>query len=929
MIKSSAIAELFLFLKVPQSFIDRIVEEVQSQYEKLDDLVFITPSRRSGTFLKHSLARSTDQTFFSPEILSIEKFVEQLSGISYATNTELLFTLYYAYLEVIEKEHEEFVDFSKWGRTLLMDFDEIDRYLLPQDKILNYLSAITEVNHWYLKKDKTALMQDYIAFWHSLEPMYQSFTKKLLDRRKGHQGLVYRKAFENLEPYLDDQRNRTHIFLGFNAFNEAEARIVQALLKETPSKIYWDIDRYFIDSAYHDAGYFVRQHIKNWPYYQSSPFPLNEENYLNDKSIQITGIPKNVSQAKQVAQLLEKLSDEQASGLDNTAVVLGDESLLNPLLNSLPLSIGEVNITMGYPLRNSPLAGLFNQLFDLFLQSPTRGWPYKKVLSFLSLPQIQLVLTKKELGNLKDLNALVLRRNLIFITHPTINDKFGEVGTVVFNRENEKVSHFINNALRLIELIKTAGSEQTLMLESAHLFGFYAIFNQLSEMTSVFPYVNDIRSLHGLFLELLAEYSIDFQGEPLRGLQIMGMLESRVLDFETVIITSVNEGVLPSGKQVNSFIPYDVKKEFGLPTFKEKDAVYTYHFYRLLQRAKNIHLLYNTEPDVLVGGEPSRLIHQLITDKNLSQYVQHRVATMHMEAQAFVPLEVIKDPLLMEAIEGYAKRGFSPSSLSQYIRDPLVFYKQFILNIDESEEVEESIAAKTFGTIIHNSLEELLAPFLGKYLEPDLLKSLKPKLYQVVKKHFTSFYEASSMERGRNSIAFQVLIRSIKNYLDYEIKSSRNSRIRLLGLEKKLEILLEVPGIGFPVKLKGKIDRIDECDGKIRIIDYKTGRVFPAHMNVVEWEDIIREPNLNKAFQVMCYALMSWPELQKEQLEGGIISFKNMKEGFLAFATKEKKASRTRNTTIDSGVIEIFREQLYKLIIEICNPRIPIIATME
>ena len=929
MIKSSAIAELFLFLKVPQSFIDRIVDEVQSKYETLDQMVFITPSRRSGTFLKHSLAKSANRTFFAPEILSIEKFVEQLSGISYTSNTELLFTLYYAYLDVVEKDHEEFVDFSKWGRTLLMDFDEIDRYLIPQDKILNYLSAITEVNHWYLRKDKTALMQDYIAFWHSLEPMYQSFTQKLLDRRKGHQGLVYRKAFENLDQYLQDHGNTTHIFLGFNALNEAESRIVQTLLSATPSKIYWDIDRYFIDSAYHDAGYFVRQHIKNWPYYKNKTFPLNPENYLTDKTIQITGIPKNVSQAKQVAELLVQLSDEQRSGLDKTAVILGDESLLNPLLNSLPSSIQEVNITMGYPLRNSPLAGLFNQLFDLYLQPANRGFSYKKVLSFLSLPQIQIVLTNEELRNLKDLNTLVQKRNLLYIAKTTIRETLGEIGDVIFNRKNEQVSHFISNAQRLIELMKTASSEQDQLLEAEHLFGFYSIFNQLSEMISAFPYVSDIRSLHGLFLELLADHSIDFQGEPLRGLQIMGMLESRVLDFETVIITSVNEGVLPSGKQINSFIPYDVKKEFGLPTYKEKDAVYTYHFYRLLQRAKNIYLLYNTEPDVLVGGEPSRFIHQLVTDNNISEYVSHQVATMHMEAQDVATIELTKDLSLVEAIKNYAIKGFSPSSLTQYIRDPLIFYKQFILEIDESEEVEESIAAKTFGTIIHNSLEELMGPFVGNYLEADLIRSLKNKVPQVVKTHFTAFYDPSSIEQGKNSIAYQVLVRSVENYLEYETNSCESSRIKLLGLEKKLEILLEVPGLEFPVKLKGKIDRIDECDGKIRIIDYKTGRVQPGHMNVVEWEDIVREPNLSKAFQIMCYALMSWPDLQKEEFEGGVISFKNLKEGFLAFATKEKKRSRTRNTTIDSGVIDLFREQLYKLIIEICSPSIPITAATD
>lgn len=914
---------------MPQSFIERIVEEVQSRNSDLENLVFVTPSRRSGTFLKYSLAQAATKTFFSPQIFSIEKFVEQLAGISYASNTEQLFTLYYAYLEVMEKDQEAFVDFSKWARTLLMDFDEIDRYLIPQDKILSYLSAITEVNHWYLKKDKTALMEDYIAFWNSLEPIYHNFRKKLLAQQKGHQGLVYRVAYDNLHQYVKDNSDTTHIFLGFNALNEAESRIVQTLLAETPSEIFWDIDRYFIDSAFHDAGYFIRQHIRNWPYYRKGSFPLKHENYLNEKRIRITGVPKNVSQAKYVAQLLSELSQTQRSGLENTAVILGDESILNPLLNSLPSWIQDVNITMGYPLRNSPLAGLFDQLFDLYMQPTTQGWPYKKVLGFLSLPQLQIVLTPEEQLNLKDLNARIHRRNWLYLGSAILIENFKEIGSLVFNRHNEKVPHFIASALRLIELMKNAGSEKNQLFETEHLFAFYSIFNQLNEMVSVFPYVSDIRTLHALFLELLADHSIDFQGEPLRGLQIMGMLESRVLDFETVIITSVNEGILPSGKQVNSFIPYDVKKEYGLPTFKEKDAVYTYHFYRLLQRAKEVFIVYNTEPDVLVGGEPSRFVHQLCTDENTAGMIQNEVATMHLEAQTSQMPEVIKDPLLMDAIKHYAKSGFSPSSLAQYIRDPIAFYRKYILEIDDSEEVEEAIAANTFGTIIHNSLEDLLAPLVGEYMAPDLLRSLKTKVPEVVKVHFTKFYDASSIEQGRNSIAFQVLIRSIENYLDQEIAHSKSSRIRLLGLEKKLELQLDIPGLDFPVRLKGKLDRIDECDGVLRIIDYKTGRVQSGELNLIEWEDIIHEPNLNKSFQLLCYCLMYWQDQQENELEAGIISFKSLKNGFLSFATKETKKGKKRNPKINAAVLEQFSYQLYKLIAEICNPSVPFIATPE
>ncbi len=911
-----------------QSFIGRIVAEVSSRNKTLDNTTFVVPSRRSGTFLKHTIAKHTTATILAPEILSIEQFVEELSGISYATNTELLFTLYESYLDIEVSDHETFADFSKWATTLIADFDEIDRYLIVHEKVFSYLSDITEIQHWYLSKDKTPLMENYIAFWNSLGPMYKVFREKLLSRDKGHQGLVYRKAYENLETFLKSNEKQ-YIFLGFNALNEAESRIIQAFLSETNSSIYWDIDKYFIESGYHDAGYFIRQHIKTWPYYRKHNFPVKDESFLSPKEIHITGVPKNVAQAKYVGQLLEQLANSDPTKLENTAVVLGDETMLNPLLNSLPTSINEVNITMGYPLRHTPLAGLYEQFFSLHMQSFKRGWPYKQVLSFLSLPQIRLLMSRAEMESLEQLQTEIQRRNLVFVSGERLKTCLGDLGVLIFDRNNEKVEHFLRSAQQLVELMKNASANDLQVIEEEHLFGFFNIFNQLSEMTMAFPYVTDLNTLHTLYLELIAEQTIDFQGEPLKGLQIMGMLESRALDFDTVIITSVNEGILPAGKQFNSFIPFDVKKELGLPTYIEKDAVYTYHFYRLLQRARKVYIIYNTEPDVLVGGEPSRFIHQLCTDTGTSNMTEHNIATMAMKSYDPVPLIVRKDAELLNAISNYAQKGFSPSSLVQYIRDPIEFYKKFILGIEDSQMVEESIEASTFGTIIHNSLEDLLKPFEGNFLDPELLKSAKKEVESCVKRHFTAFYDQSSIKYGKNSIAFQVLIRNIMNYLDYEIDELQTKEIKLLGIEKKLEMELAIPGFTFPVKLKGKLDRIDECNGELRIIDYKTGKVETRDMNIVDWADIISKPDRSKAFQVLCYALMYRDWSKKDLMEAGIISFKNLKAGYIEFAQKDSINSRKRHTAINSEVLDQFEDCLHQLIREICDPEIPFTEATE
>ena len=905
-----------------QKFLNRVLDEILSDDNNWENFIFVVPSRRAASFLKACIAQKTERTIFAPAIFSIEMFIEKLSGLSYATTTEQLFILYKSYSDLEGGNKESFLEFSKWGRTLLSDFDEIDRYLIPHKKIFSYLGAITEVNHWYLQKERTPLMKDYIAFWNQLEPLYNKFKAGLLEKGRGHQGLLYRIASEKTKDYLNENSTKKHVFIGFNALNNSEELIIQEILNSTDAEIFWDIDHYFLDETYHDAGLFIRQHLKRWNYFRNNlPKGLNND-YLKPKRIEITGVPKNVTQVKYIGNLLkDKISPQE---MQNTALILADEALLNPLLNALPNGLNKANITMGYPLKNTPVAAFFVQYVSLYLREDTEGWYFKNVLSFVSLPYMQLILTEKEIEAIEGLKKDIYRKNRIYLTQTALHALNGEIWQLVFNNENNHVDRFLNSCIEIVSLIKNRLVEHNGMsLEMEYLYGIYTLFNQLKEMVSSYAFISDIPTLNSLFMELLQQESIDFQGEPLQGLQIMGMLESRVLDFDTVIISSVNEGIIPSGKQGNSFIPYDVKKEMGLPTYKEKDAVYTYHFYRLLQRAKNIHIVYNTEADVLVGGEPSRLISQLEADQNISPYINHKLASMEIIAEKTSPTEVVKDKNLLDAIEIRATKGFSPTSLSQYIRDPLEFYKRAILQIEESPDVEENIAAKTFGIIIHEVLEDLFTPFVGQYLEEEKLRAIKPEIESTVRRHFTQFYDESSITKGKNSIAFQVLVRYIENYLDSEIRQLANNKIKLLALEKQMTTELDVPGITFPVRIKGKIDRVDELNGQLRILDYKTGKVSVSEMNVIDWDKLIVDPELGKVFQVLCYALLYTGEKESQSLEAGVISFKNLKEGFLAFATKEKARSRTRNTGINTEVMACFSEQLHKLIKEICEPTVP------
>ena len=912
---------LFLFLDMI-SFLESVIKEVRNEHTDYKNLVFVLPSKRSGFFLKNYMAKITTKTQLAPEIYSIETFVENISGLKYASNTEQLFELYNTYLKHDKEEKDNFYTFSKWGRTLLQDFNEIDHNLINVKKIFSHLSAIQEINHWYLQKEKSKMIQNYIRFWNNLEALYISFNSSLQEKGIAHRGLVYRKACDRLKIYLNNNRQKKHIFIGFNALNAAESYIIQEILEKTEADIFWNNDPYFIDDNIHAAGHFIRSYKKQWNYYKERPLKGIKDNYLTQKNINIIGVPKNVSQAKYVGNLLFKLKTSDPQLLKNTAIVLADETLLNPIINSIPKEIEHINITMGYPLQKTSLSSLFSHFFHLYIHEENRAWFYKNVLTFLSHPYIQILLTDTDKNYASLVSEEIKNKNLTYITYEKIQEiakgcSF-DIATL-FYKENLSPIAYVSNCLKIILNLKTKfkKSKNTLALE--YLYRFYQLFNQISELVKKHSFIIDLKSLQSLYEELLSTESLNFKGEPLEGLQIMGILESRNIDFETVIITSVNEGILPSGKSNNSFIPFDIKKAFGLPTHKEKDSIYTYHFYRLLQGAKNIYLVYNTEPDVLEGGEKSRLITQLLTDENKLKDITEIIAFPEITPMANTPQIVQKDSNLMGLIKTLSGKGFSPSYLANYIRNPIDFYKKSLLKIDEHSEVEETVAANTFGTIVHNTLEELYTPFIGAVLTVKLLNSTKPKIKRVVAKHFSKSYSAGDIFRGKNLIAYSVILRYIENFIDLEITEVKKSEIKILSLEENLKVTLEIPELDFPVILKGKLDRVDKKNGVTRIIDYKTGKVIASELTISDWGEITANTKFTKAFQLLCYALMYSYKHPNETVEAGIISFKNLKTGVLRFAQKEN----TKNHQITTNTIAVFYEELKKLIIEICSPEIP------
>ena len=910
------------------SFIQEVLEDIKSKEVDVSKLVFILPSKRAGTVLKNQLSKHSNKTLFAPDILSIEEFVEELSNLKTQSNIELLFGFYQIYLDNTEKiEQEPFDSFSKWAQIILQDFNEIDRYLIDAKDTFAYLNEIQKINtnHWSIEKNQTEFTKRYLKFWSQLNHFYNEFSNMLIHTGFGYQGLMYREAVENLQNYVQANIAKQHVFLGFNALNTAESTIIQELLQNDMASMYWDIDSHFIDSKIHSAAHFINLHRDTWNYYNTKPFHWVKDNYKKPKEIQVIGVPQNIGQAKVIGELLSEL--KATTNLTDTAVVLGDETLLIPVLNSLPENIDTLNITMGYPLKDTPLTSLFNELFVIHSQEKSAFY-YKDVISILSHQYIRPLFQTHQKNSADDLILHIQQYNLVYLPESKILsliDDHKVIISLLFGNWNNNPETAITNSLSLIMAIKNnfdSKKENALALE--YLYRFHEVFNVLLELNSKYKAISSIKTLQGLFKELVATETLDFRGEPLQGLQLMGMLESRVLDFETVIIASVNEGILPSGKSQNSFIPFDVKLEKGMPTYTEKDAVYTYHFYRLLQRAKKVYIIYNTQVDAVNGGEKSRFITQLEIEG--VHNIKHTLVGPKSHNIDIEPQRVSKTEMVISTLKEMAAKGFSPSSLTSYIRNPMDFYFEKVLGIKEADDVEEIVAANTLGTIIHNTLEDFYKPLEGKQLSVEAIKRMISKIDDTVKTHFQDIYKQGDITNGKNLIIFEIAKCYVLNFLNLEMHALKEGNvIKIISIESDLNIPIEINELDFPVRLKGKVDRVDEYNGVTRIIDYKTGNVAQDNVQVEHWDEITKDyDKYSKSFQVLSYALMMHHDAPcGNDTEAGIISFKNLRSGFIKFHKLNRETGKLqKDSNITMSVLDDFSTELQRLIVEIFNPAI-------
>lgn len=897
------------------TFIDELVEKIFTSTHNLASIQLIMPSKRAGTLFKKKMSHRLDGiTTFLPCVMSIEELIVEMSGLATIPQTQLQFEMYRAYLKIHQKDPDSFVEFLAWSPGVLGDFNEIDRYLLPTASFFNYLGAIKDLEHWSADPDPTPMIKQYLKFWKEIGIFYETFNTLLQKQGLGYQGMQYRQAAALAQSYTSASQNH-FIFAGFNALNNAEQHIIKCFLDNNQAEIIWDIDNHFLSDTSYNAGRFIKSYLKEWKHFQNNPIQKGGDCYTNIKDIQSIAIAGNIGQAKYVGQLIATLSSEE---LENTAVVLGDEALLLPLLSSLPENVKNINITMGLPLDQVPDASFFDAWLTLHQQVRKNAFICKNLLSFLTQGHSERLLgadTALIRKKIEQENLIFIKPQTLFATCKNSTDAAHDL----FDLWNDNATIAIKAILDIIKRLKNQLIPSKNWLQLEYLFSFQEIFSQLESLSSNYHYLENLKSLHYFYRELLSKETLDFRGDPYAGLQIMGVLESRVLDFKNVIVTGLNEGTLPSGKSQGSFIPFDLKMEYKLPTYREKDAIYAYHFFRLLQRAEHIYLLYNNESTGIHSAEKSRFILQL----EIEQQPKHTFTEISANAPVSITPKTVKTiektPVMIEKLKAQAASGFSPSALTAYIRNPVDFYYRYVLGIPELDSIEDVVAHNTLGTIVHEALEQLYLPYLHQEFTLEILKAMQATIPQAVEKQFEMLYNLDNVKTGKNLIIYNVALKFVENLINKEkdfIKAG--NMLRVISCEQKFKATLQQEP--FAINMRGTVDRMDIANQTHRIIDYKTGNVTAAELKLNDWELLNTDyKKHSKAFQVLCYSLM----LHKtdglpENLEAGVISFKNLNSGFLRF-------QEDKNADINAGLMNKFEGFVLQLIHEILDLKTPFI----
>lgn len=910
----------------------------------------VFPNKRAGLFFNEYLAQESDSPIWSPAYVSISELFRSLSPWEVGDPVKLVCELYKIFRRETQST-ETLDDFYFWGEMLISDFDDADKNKVDTDKLFSNLQDLRNIMDDYTFIDdeqeeairqffqnfsierRTALKERFISLWDVLGNIYKGFRESLASQNIAYEGMMYRHVIEHLD--VDKLPYEKYVFVGFNVLNKVEHTLFTQLKDAGKAVFYWDYDEFYMkenrQAVTHEAGEFIRRNLRDFP------SPLSGELFKNlSKPKEVHYIASSTENA-QARYLPQWIRNNLTTPEKETAVVLCNEALLQPVLHSLPAEVKHVNITMGFPLSQTPVYSFLIALLELH----THGFNFKSGrYTFQSVVTLLKHPYTRQLTGQAELLEKELTRNNRFYPLP------GELGKDEFlTRLFTPLSGNLNLCIRLSETLQqvagiyqanTSGTEDTDAFNQLYresLFKAYTIINRFRTLIEEDELTVQSETFRRLLVKVLSATNIPFHGEPAIGMQVMGVLETRNLDFRHLVLLSVNEGQLPQSGGDSSFIPYNLRKAFGMTTIEHKIAVYAYYFYRLLQRAERITLMYNTSSDGLNRGEWSRFMLQFLIEW------PHPITRQFLEAgqspQGTSPITVEKTPDVMRRMQSLfdvranPKAKFSPSALNYYLDCPLKFYYRYVAGLSAPDEVSAEIDSATFGSIFHYAAEHIYKDLTthGKVINKEALETLlrnEVKLQDYVDTAFKKlFFNVPQNEKpeynGVQLINSAVIARYLKQLLQNDL---RYAPFTFIASEMEVDepIDIQTPKGVIKSRIGGIIDRMDSKDGTLRIVDYKTGgdADTPPHVESLFIPDKKRS---NYVFQTFLYAAIMCRKQPTMKIAPALLYIHRAATETYSPVIQMGEPRKPKEAVEDFSKYEKeYRERLQGLLEEIFNP---------
>lgn len=934
-----------------ESFLKLVAADLYKHTEgNLAHTAVVFPNKRAGLFFNEYLAQESDSPIWSPAYVSISELFRSLSPWEVGDPVKLVCELYKIFRRETQST-ETLDDFYFWGEMLISDFDDADKNRVDTDKLFSNLQDLRNIMDDYTFIDdeqeeairqffqnfsierRTALKERFISLWNVLGNIYKGFRESLASQNIAYEGMMYRHVIEHLD--VDKLPYEKYIFVGFNVLNKVEHTLFTQLKDAGKAVFYWDYDEFYMkenrQAVTHEAGEFIRRNLRDFP------SPLSGELFKNlSKPKEVHYIASSTENA-QARYLPQWIRNNLTTPEKETAVVLCNEALLQPVLHSLPAEVKHVNITMGFPLSQTPVYSFLIALLELH----THGFNFKSGrYTFQSVVTLLKHPYTRQLTGQAELLEKELTRNNRFYPLP------GELGKDEFlTRLFTPLSGNLNLCIRLSETLQqvagiyqanTSGTEDTDAFNQLYresLFKAYTTINRFRTLIEEDELTVQSETFRRLLVKVLSTTNIPFHGEPAIGMQVMGVLETRNLDFRHLALLSVNEGQLPKSGGDSSFIPYNLRKAFGMTTIEHKIAVYAYYFYRLLQRAERITLIYNTSSDGLNRGEWSRFMLQFLIEW------PHPITRQFLEAgqspQGTSSITVEKTPDVMRQMQSLfdvranPKAKFSPSALNYYLDCPLKFYYRYVAGLSAPDEVSAEIDSATFGSIFHYAAEHIYKDLTthGKVINKEALETLlrnEVKLQDYVDTAFKKlFFNVPQNEKpeynGVQLINSAVIARYLKQLLQNDL---RYAPFTFIASEMEVDepIDIQTPKGVIKSRIGGIIDRMDSKDGTLRIVDYKTGgdADTPPHVESLFIPDKKRS---NYVFQTFLYAAIMCRKQPTMKIAPALLYIHRAATETYSPVIQMGESRKPKEAVEDFSKYEKeYRERLQGLLEEIFNP---------